>query len=433
MTKISHLMYFICFVLWAVFVWPKTSEAIVTATSESLIFGVQTHFAQNKGIPASNLSLIRQSNILSIRDEVYWSQVERQKGVYVIPEHVTKVFNAAISSGIRPLIILDYGNRFYDGAGMPVSEESQAAFVRYVEFVARYFKGKVHHYEIWNEWNIGAGNIQPKPPFKGDSAAYVRLLSKSYAAIKRIDPTAIVLGGAVSGWDAAWIDELLKNGAISYLDGLSIHPYSYNSYWEGRPEKLIDWLGTIEEKIKKKSNVRMVPLYITEIGWPNHIDDLGTQPEVTANYLSRLFLLASAKPFINGIWWYDFQDDGLNKNDPEHNFGLITYDGTPKPAWFMMRDIAGQLRLARFVSQLPTDPGLFALRFVKNNGTSFLAIWTDRKTQKARVTVKFPGSTLTEVKLQQPGRGEPFVSMPLSGDTVSFSLTATGTPWLVHG
>lgn len=408
-----------------------TQADIYVPANEPLILGVQTHFAQNKGVPEADLSLMGGTNIASIRDDVYWSQVETDKGVYTIPDHVPHALDLAISKGLKPLIVLCYGNQFYDGGGMPVSEEAQAAFVRYVEFVANYFKGKVQCYEVWNEWNIGAGNNQSGSA--PDPAAYVSLLAKTSAALKRIDPTVVVLGGAVAGWDSGWVVKMLQNGAASHLDGISIHPYSYNSGWDGRPEVLVDWLGQLENTIRSYSGGRDIPLYMTEIGWPNQTGALGTQPEVTAGYLSRLLLLASAKSFIRGIWWYDFQDDGTDISNAEHNFGLITYDGSPKPAWLMLSDMSGLLNDARFVANISADPGLFAFRFNHGDGTSTLAIWTDRQNSQGNVKLTFGADASAAVSLRQPGSGQPPQEMPFTTNDRTVSLTATGTPCLVRG
>jgi hypothetical protein len=408
-----------------------TQADIYVPASEPAIYGVQTHFALNRGVPDADLSKISGGNIASIRDEVYWSQVEVEKGVYTMPDYVPQALDLAISKGLKPLIILDYGNQFYDGGGMPISDEAQAAFVRYAEFVANYFKGKVQGYEVWNEWNIGAGSNQSGSP--PDPAAYVSLLAKTSAALKRIDPTVMVLGGVVAHWDSGWIVKILQNGAASHLDGISIHPYCWGSGWDGRPEVLVDWLGKLEDTIRSYSDGRQIPLYLTEIGWPNQTGALGTPPEVTAGYLSRLLILATAKPFIRGIWWYDFRDDGTDKSDVEQNFGLLNYDGTPKPAWYMLSDMAGLLNEARFVANISADPGLFAFRFSHGDGTSTLAIWTDRQNSQASVKLTFGADASTGVTLQQPGSGQPPQEMTFASNDRTLSLTATGTPCLVHG
>lgn len=379
------------------------------------------------------MTLVTQANITSVRDEVYWSLVESTKGVYRIPEHIARSLQLSMDRGIEPLIILDYGNSFYDGGGMPVSDQAQAAFVRYAEFVAGHYKGRIHRYEVWNEWNIGAGSLKSALSPKGAVADYLRLLAKTSAALKRIDPGLLVLGGAVAGWDQPWIEELFKSGAALHLDGLSLHPYSYNSRWMGRPEVLIDWLAKLEESVRRCSGGKDIPLYLTEIGWPNHADELGTPPEQTADFFLRLILLAKGQPFIGGIWFYDLQDDGADQRDAEHNFGLVALDGSPKPAWFMLRDALKNIAEARFVSRIPAAPGLFALRFSHRDGTSTVALWTDQKEKRAKITVSFAGSPPQGLTLQQPGRGQPFLLGAAAPREPSVSVTAEGAPWLLRG
>ncbi len=38
-------------------------------------------------------------------------------------------------------------------------------------------------------------------------------------------------------------------------------------------------------------------------------------------------LLAKARPWIAGVWWYDLFDDGDDAANKEHRFGLITSNG----------------------------------------------------------------------------------------------------------
>lgn len=35
-------------------------------------------------------------------------------------------------------------------------------------------------------------------------------------------------------------------------------------------------------------------------------------------------------PFVKGVWWYDLKDDGNDKNNKEHNFGILKNDLTEK-------------------------------------------------------------------------------------------------------
>ncbi|MEW1833306.1 hypothetical protein, partial [Streptomyces sp. NPDC088196] len=40
--------------------------------------------------------------------------------------------------------------------------------------------------------------------------------------------------------------------------------------------------------------------------------------------------IAGSMPFVKGVWWYDLKDDGNDKNNKEHNFGILKNDLTEK-------------------------------------------------------------------------------------------------------
>ncbi len=48
-------------------------------------FGAQTHFGQHRAGIEETLDLIKDAGIGWIRDEVYWSQVEKERGVFRFP------------------------------------------------------------------------------------------------------------------------------------------------------------------------------------------------------------------------------------------------------------------------------------------------------------------------------------------------------------
>lgn len=508
--------------------------------------GATTHFAQNGLVTETNLSLAQQGGISSIRDEILWSSVERTKGVFVVPQKLEEAINVALTKGIEPLLILDYGNKFYDDRGMPESEEAQQAFVRYAVFLASYFKGKVRHYEVWNEWNIGGGigqryvfvksiyrgllgrsgfidpatdsgvqasitayegktitkdaliislfnseegqarypatlsdsdftdelyqNCLKRPASqsektvwmtalssgtsrgdvakavvlspeystvwvtKSDSATYVRLLAKSYTALKAIDPAITVIAGAVGGWDNTWIEKMMADGAINFMDGISVHPYNFWNGVEGTPEKVIDWLELLEADLKRYSPLGSeVPLYVTEIGWPNDSGPTGTPVNLTGDYIGRLFLLARSRPYIKGIWWYDFQNDGTKLTVAEQNFGLVLRDLTPKPSYYRLQDLTQVLSNADTVEQL-NSPGsaLHALRYLHLDGTTTLAIWVDKAVAFDKIDILFDAATIAAVKVWQLGSGTGSNAI-IDGSNRHMSLAASGNPWLIHG
>jgi hypothetical protein len=65
--------------------------------------------------------------------------------------------------------------------------------------------------------------------------------------------------------------------------------------------------------------------------------------------------LARTSPSFEGLWWYDFQDDGWDPQHNEHNFGLVRPDLTPKPAYHVLADIARLLREGQYVGSVVID------------------------------------------------------------------------------
>ncbi len=115
--------------------------------------GACTHFCQGKGLVEQNLESIRQAGIDSIRDEVVWSAIEREKGRLEMPERFDTYVRRAAAEGLDVLLILNYANRFYDDGDRPRSPEAIEGFCRYAEFVVEYFGSDVRRYEAWAVWS----------------------------------------------------------------------------------------------------------------------------------------------------------------------------------------------------------------------------------------------------------------------------------------
>jgi len=166
------------------------------------------------------------------------------------------------------------------------------------------------------------------------------------------------------GIDKGWLETMLAEGALSYLDVVSIHAYNYSEPGRGHtPQGWADWTLKVQDAIMKHNDGKPAPLYITEMGWPTQIDKRGSPPRVAGDYLARMFLLGRSMPFLKGIWWYDFQDDGWNATNNENNFGLVRPDASPKPAYFSMAAIA-DLMAADFAGCAETgDPDVVVLKF----------------------------------------------------------------------
>jgi hypothetical protein len=373
--------------------------------SAAFIVGACTHFSQGKGALTRNLESLKQAGIGSVRDEVSWAAIEREKDKLVMPEQFNTYVQRATHESVNVLLILDYANRFYDDGDRPRSPEAIEGFCRYAEFVVRHFGKHVRLYEIWNEWDIGIG--LPKRYDKGGSAEdYAKLLKAVYPRIKAVDSSVTVIAGACTSGAVrkGWLEEIVKLDALDSCDAVSIHSYNYSDEFPERgPEACSTWMAGVQEMLRKYHDGKDVPFYVTEMGWPTHVTKHGTDPELSASYLARLYLLARTSPSFEGLWWYDFQDDGWNPQYNEDNFGLVRPDLTPKPAYYVLKDISPVVTSGQYLGRQSTsDENLWILRF-KVGPEDFWALWS--ADDRDRQVILQTDSPERPVIVKQTGQG----------------------------
>jgi hypothetical protein len=389
----------------------------------SFEMGVNTHFGQDKGNVQANLSLIRQMGATTIRDEVYWKEVENVKGQYAIPAISETFVNAALAQGLKPLLTLDYGNPFYDSGNKPTTPDAIEAFAQYAVFVATQFKGRVSMYEIWNEWDLDTGNTTPGTP-----QSYINLLKVVYPRLKAIDPNIVVLGGGVSGGAiiSPWFGQMLDAGAMNSADAISIHQYIFTATGSGRtPETLINNLLGVEATLRSHNGNQDYPLYLTETGWPSNTGASGTTPDEAGDFNAETMLLLPTLPFLKGLWWYDFQDDGTTTNYTEDNFGLVHVDLTPKPGFYALSAVTNWMTGAQFSTRLKTsDPAVDGVEFLLPDGHQAFALW---RQGAGLSSVQITGaSTMQAINNVSPNMVSSQITSPLIQDLTESPLWFLG-------
>jgi hypothetical protein len=299
--------------------------------AEEFNVGVGVHPDGFYGTPEEFISLLKKYNINSLRTDYKWSLVEKVKGEYKAPDNKTeKVLDIAYTNGVNPIVILDYGNEIY-GKGKPVTDEQISAFSRYAAWTVRHFKGKAAVFEVWNEWS---NRVVPDANSDESARNYVRLVRAVSKVIKKENPQAIVIAGSFNPMDyidLRWGKQLIKLGILNDVDGLSIHPYTWGSRRASTPEINMKMLEKTQQELmdiaKRKSEI---PFYITEMGFPSTEKNPVLSQQEIASYAYHYILLSKKKNYIKGVWWYDFINDGNNKNYREHNFGILNRDLSEK-------------------------------------------------------------------------------------------------------
>jgi len=383
---------------------PAAWSSAAQPAARGFASGVVTHFIQRAHRLEHSLDTIREAGFNSIRDEVYWHLVEQERGRLVVPDIAHAMVAGAVTRGLEPVLTLDYGNPHWDNRDKPRSPEAIAAFARYAATVATAFRGRVRSYEVWNEWQgtIGATTA-------GSPDDYLRLLSATAATLRLVDPAIRVLADEViiADGDEALVSRMARTRVFDTIDGITVHPYFFNRGDNRTPEEWARRMLLYDAVLSRHSGRRSVPLWVTEIGWPSHAGRYGVSRQRQAAMAVRLFLLARTLPMVPGIWWYDFQDDGSDPTEPEHNFGLVTTDFTPKPALPALAAVNRQLQGARFLRRIEAgDPRSWVLAFQTASGEEAWALWhTD---EAAPRTVRLSGA-LPELRLLplSPAAGPP--------------------------
>lgn len=351
--------------------------------------GACAHYGQRKSDPSINLPLMNKGGIRFLRDEIYWGSVEKEKGVYDFSPY-DRFIDEAVANNIEPLLILDYGNELY-GGGAPTTDEAITAFTNYCTALVNHYRGKVKYFEIWNEWNIGLGNVAPED--RG-GAAYAKLLVAASKAVREANPDAYILGMAIASTDPKFIGDVLDYpGAYEAMDAVVLHPYTHPR----KPEGGVDNNVAIMTGEFESRNLEPLPIWITEMGWPTTNDGTTVSEGVAAGYgvRSLMYTMANADK-IDKFFWYDFQNDGVDRSYTEDNFGLIdcwqgpTVPFAAKPGYAAISAFTSVIDGYTYAGQTKLDGAINAFRFTDKTGArqDLLVLFTEGTNETVALSAK---------------------------------------------
>ena len=367
--------------------------------------GVNIHFVTGH---ERELDLIAGAGFKFVRMDFAWTAIEKQKGKYDWSEYDQLMANLD-KRGIRALFILDYSHHLYEeevtsphpitGAthrtrASPQHSESIAAFARWAAESAKHFHGRHIIWEIWNEPN---GHFwAPKP----DAEQYSALAIATAKAIRAVEPQATIVGPASSGFPWEYLETFLKSRVLEYLDAVSVHPYRNPKQ---SPETAAADYKKLRDLIKRyapeaKTNM---PVLSGEWGYSTHRK--GVSLETQADFAARQQL----SNLLNGIplsIWYDWKNDGDDPGENEHNFGTVTSDLKPKPAYEAIQKLTQELAGYRVEQRVPvSDDSDYVLLCVNATGKRKVAAWTTGKPHSAPVEISFGNNASFRKVLQLTG------------------------------
>ncbi|MEA2077263.1 MAG: T9SS type A sorting domain-containing protein [Candidatus Marinimicrobia bacterium] len=392
-------------------VWVIFIAIISFLFANSPFYAVQTHFGQYRRADMDSLSmelqldLVYEAGIEMIRDECLWSDVEIDSGIYVIPPEVDRYVSSALARGIDVYMILNYNNTLYatsNGSGVTI-QANRDAYARYCQAIVGHFSPMgVKHYEIWNEPNHGVLFWIPQP----DANDYTLLLQTAYDSIKAIDTTVTVIGCATSpaiGNPAPFIEgldfirDVFAAGGGDFMDAVSFHLYqvAYRPEYEFR-----SYANSVKSFVGDK------PIYFSEFGYPTHTAWPNITLEKQARYVTRMYLACLMDPQVRSVVYYDLKNDGTVYAEPEHNFGLLEFNRSPKPAYTGLKTLISNSNASRPLSY-SAENDIFTVRM--SDSLNIAWAYSGTKSIKLAVDAQY-------VRIEG-----------ILGDTVAYHITANDT------
>jgi polysaccharide biosynthesis protein PslG len=340
--------------------------------------GVNIHFTKGHD---KDLDMIAAAGFKIIRMDFGWQNTEREKGVYNWADYDELTADLG-KRGIKALYILDYSNSLYEeqteskdpitgkitrSVAAPNHPESIEAFAKWAAAAAVHFRGKDIIWEIWNEPNINFWRPAP------DVAQYNKLATATCKAIRKVVPDAIIIGPATSELPVPFIESFLASGIIEYIDAVSVHPYRRYSL---SPESAVEDYKKIRELIDRYTPEGKPKIPIISGEWGYSSSKKGVAVETQAAYIVRMQLsnLVYGIPFSI---WYDWKNDGPDPEEHEENFGTVTNDLKPKPAYTAIKTLNEQFKDYTFQKRADVKRSNdFVLLFKDDKGNSKIAAWT---------------------------------------------------------
>ncbi len=187
-----------------------------------------------------------------VRIQSGWCRTEKIKGTYDFA-WLDEIVDSLLAHNLEPWMCLCYGNElytegavnFYGAIGRPpiFTDEEKSAWDAYVEACVTHYRGRVAHYEIWNEpdgshcWRHGV-----------NAREYGEFAIRTAKVIRRADPDAKIIGGSFFT-ELTYLYEILETGLAEYIDYITFHSYKYN------PEKVgKKWVTAAREILRQFSD-----------------------------------------------------------------------------------------------------------------------------------------------------------------------------------
>ena len=380
---------------------PLETEPLAPIDHKAAIpYGINTFLEQEVERPKieAKLRMISDAGFAWLRQEFPWEDLEvdgrgqfsdsrdlNGDGLPDVPDTWVKydqIVDLSESYGLRLMVRLSNPpawTRANPDEGDNAPPDDLQDYLNYARTVATRYRGRISHYQIWNEPNIypewGNNPI--------DAAAYAEMLCGAYLTLKAVDPTIVVISGAIAPTialdgnrdlsDLVFLQELYDHGGGDCFDVLSAQGYGLRS---GPTDRR---LRATSVNIGRHSYYRDImvrngdahkPIWLSEAAWNATLDaDLPAEQislygnygnatqEQAARYMPVLYdrIQQEWQWVGNVMYWFFTRKDPFEADQAFYYFRMVEPDYqpekpifTPLPVYHSVRDYI-----------LETEPALY--------------------------------------------------------------------------
>ncbi|HEX9614522.1 MAG TPA: beta-galactosidase [Bacteroidota bacterium] len=378
-----------------------------------------------------DMELLKRSGIQLLRISFGWDAIEAQKDKYDWLFWDDYVRIAAEEYGITLIPYICY-TPMWNSTGDSITywRSTPKDYEEFGEFtyalVSRYKKW-IKSWELWNEPDIIWY-------WSGDAGDLARLAKIGSEAVRKADPSALVVLGGLAH-DVNFTRGLFRDHGISpYVDVVNIH--NYFETWSGTPnENVIDYVNSVADVVQMYGDGQSI--WMAEVGYSSFRGNNGRisehytalyDYEHTARYqavhLVRALTMLLSTEKLSAIAWYELKDltshEDVIGDDNNRHLGVATLHHEAKPAEHALRFFNGLVGNVRSIDAAtvvtgPVGSDAVVHAFEHEDGSVIIVGWLKTfvrgsRTKAANGTMKDTRIETLDVRLVKK----------LSGDLVAY-------------
>ncbi|MBN1138932.1 MAG: hypothetical protein JXM73_20270 [Anaerolineae bacterium] len=348
---------------------PDTADLVPVANAGMNPFGINT-FLEQEVEPEKReraVQMIADAGLHWIRQEFPWEDIEiHGKGDFQDRRHepyrsawdkYDQIVDLADAYGLEIIARLsnppEWSRARGADAGTFAPPDNLDDYGDFVEAVVSRYRGRIRHYQVWNEPNIyPEWGEQPVSP-----EGYTELLKVAYTRIKAACPECTVISGALAQTiplgprdlnDFVFLQRMYDAGAGGYFDVLAMQDYGL---WSGptdrrmRPRVLNFSRPEYLREIMVKNGNAQKPIWITEMNWnapPADLPDkrfgfVATEQQAT-NAVLAYRRVQREWPWVGVVnFWFFKRATDQEKDQSWYYFRMVEPDFTPLPVYDALR------------------------------------------------------------------------------------------------